>query len=177
MSRRVRNAFACALLPAFALSLLGLADDPPLPNRLKPTAEVSSWRFEQHGDAKGTINTAGDELFFDVTAVDDTPWHVQCFQTTLDLQNDAEHTLKFKAKADAPRKVIVQAGLDEPPWTMIGLNETVELTTEWKDHEFKFTVTETKPNRSRVGFVLGGETGRVRVKDVVLTAEPKPEGL
>jgi hypothetical protein len=73
--------------------------------------------------------------------------------------------------------VVVQAQMDEAPWEMIGLNETIELTTEWKDHEFTFTVANAKPNKSRVGFVLGGATGRVRVKDVVLTAEPKPEGL
>jgi hypothetical protein len=52
MSRPIRRAFALMLIPAFTLPLLGLADEPALPNRLKPTAEVSSWRFELHGDAE-----------------------------------------------------------------------------------------------------------------------------
>ena len=177
MSHVVRRLFAAILLPALSLPLLGVAGEAALPNRLKPTADVNNWRFEQHGRAKGSITAAGDELVFDVTVVGDKQWHVQCFQTRLDLQNDAEHTLKFKARADAPRKVVVQAQMDEKPWDMIGLNKEVELTTEWKDHEFTFTVAGATPNRSRVGFVLGGATGRVRVKDVVLTAEPKPEGL
>ena len=178
MTRLPRNALAPALVLALTLPLLTLAaDEPALPNRLKPTANVSHWRFELHGDAKGEVSATKEELVFDVTGVDDTPWHVQCFQTQLDLQNDAGHTLTFQAKADAPRDVTVQAQMDEAPWEMIGLNETIKLTTEWKQHEFKFTVAHAKPNRSRVGFVLGASTGRVRVKDVVLTAEPKPEGL
>src|SRR5688500_1963048 len=105
MSGRIPQRLVPTSLLAIALAL-GADEPPPLPNKLKPTADASSWRFEQHGDAKGSINATKDELVLDVSVIDDTPWHVQCFQTTLDLQNDAEHTLKFKAKADAAARKV-----------------------------------------------------------------------
>src|SRR3712207_4848247 len=46
-------------------------------NILKATNDADSWRFEQHGTAKGTMTVSGEELIFDVTEIDDTVWHVQ----------------------------------------------------------------------------------------------------
>ena len=86
--------------------------------------------------------------------------------------NGKSYTLTFKAKADAARSIQVQAGQDEEPWGNLGLDEPLDLTTDWKDQTFTFTANDVKPNKkNRVGFVLGAATGKVYVKDVVLKAK------
>src|SRR5207244_2980260 len=78
-------------------------------NILKPTNKVENWRLEQHEQAKATIAADGDTLVLDVTTSDDTDWHIQAFQVKLDLKNAKEYLVSFKAKADAPREMKVQA--------------------------------------------------------------------
>ena len=147
-------------------------------NLLKSAAEKGNWRFETHGTAKATFDVSGEELVFNVTEVDDTLWHVQVWQTGLELQDGAQYTLKFKAKAAQPRRLIAQVAMDQEPWEMIGVNETIELTTEWKEYEFTFAAKKPADGgRNRAGFVLGQDVGTVHVKDVVLLGRPKPEGL
>ena len=155
---------ATALLVVFFAVRTASAVD----NLLKPVNKAESWRFEQHEDGKGKISADGDAIVFEVTNVDGTEWHVQAFQTPLDLKNGKEYTITFKAKADDTREVGVQAGIDEEDWHNIGLDEKAELTKDWKDYKYTFTANDVKANKNRVGFVLGGAKGKVWVKDLVL---------
>jgi hypothetical protein len=142
-------------------------------NLLKPTADVKNWRLEQHEQAKATVAGADGALAFDVTAVDDTEWHVQAFQNLIDLKDATAYVVTFSAKADAERAVKVQAGLDEDDWHTVGLDEEVTLGKEWKKYEYTFTAADTKPGKSRFGFVLGSAKGKVWFKDVVLKPAAK----
>jgi len=139
-------------------------------NILKPANKAENWRFEQHEDGKGKISVDGDAILFDVTNVDGTEWHVQAFQTPLDLKDGKEYTITFKAKADETREVGVEAGIDQEDWHMIGLQEKAELGKDWKEYKYTFTANDVKANKNRVGFVLGGAKGKVWVKDLVLKA-------
>ena len=142
-------------------------------NVLKPTADVKNWRLEQHEEAKATIAAADGAVVFDVTNEDGTDWHVQAFQTPVDLKNDVEYRVTFKAKADAERAVKVQAGIDEDDWHVVGLDEEVTLGKEWKEYEYKFTATDTRAMKNRVGFVMGMAKGKVYVKDLVVAQAKK----
>ena len=137
-------------------------------NLLKPTADARNWRLEQHEQAKATVAAADGALAFDVTASDDTDWHVQAFQTPLDLKDNQAYTVTFSAKADADRSIKVQAGIDEDDWHTIGLDEEVAVGKAWKAYEYTFTATDTRAMKNRFGFVLGSAKGKVWVKDVVL---------
>ena len=139
-------------------------------NILKPANKAENWRFEQHEDGKGKISVDGDAILFDVTNVDGTEWHVQAFQTPLDLKDGKEYTITFKAKADEAREVGVEAGIDQEDWHMIGLQEKAELGKDWKEYKYTFTANDVKANKNRVGFVLGSAKGKVWVKDLVLKA-------
>src|SRR5258706_3920858 len=139
-------------------------------NILKPANKAENWRFEQHEDGKGKISVDGDAILFDVTNVDGTEWHVQAFQTPLDLKDGKEYTITFKAKADEAREIGVEAGIDAEDWHMIGLQEKAELGKDWKEYKYTFTANDVKANKNRVGFVLGGAKGKVWVKDLVLKA-------
>jgi hypothetical protein len=176
---RTKSLAAMALALATALggaAMVGAADAPkPAPaapaagaNILKPTADVNSWRLEQHEEAKAAAAVAEGAMVFDVTKEDGTDWHVQAFQTPLDLKDNTEYVVTFQAKADAERTIKVQAGIDQDDWHLIGLDEEITLGKEWKPYEYKFTASETVANKNRFGFVLGQSKGKVYVKDVVL---------
>src|SRR5687767_14630817 len=157
-----------AIVTLLVIGFLGVRRASAADNILKPANDAKNWRFEQHEEGKGKISVEGDAIVFEVTNVDGTEWHVQAFQTPLDLKDGKEYTLTFKAKADDMREVEVNAGIDEEDWHMIGLQERAELTKEWKDYKYTFTASDVKANKNRVGFVLGGAKGKVWVKEMVL---------
>jgi len=156
-----------AVLVLSALTLFA-ADKPAAKNVVNKTDDVKNWRLEQHEEAKGTIAAADGAIVFDVTKDDGTEWHVQAFQTPIDLKEAAEYIVTFKAKADAERVVKVQAGIDVEDWHTVGLDEEVTLGKEWKDYEYKFTAADVKAMKNRIGFVLGMAKGKVYVKDLVV---------
>lgn len=147
------------------------AKDKPAPqagNLMKPADDPAHWRLERHEAATATISAAQGAIVFDVTSDDGTDWHVQAFQTPIDLKDNTEYVITFKARADADRPAKVQAGIDVEDYHTIGLDEEITLGKEWKDHEYKFTATDTAPMKNRVGFVLGQAKGKVYVKDLVV---------
>ncbi|HEX8912293.1 MAG TPA: carbohydrate binding domain-containing protein [Humisphaera sp.] len=177
---------AAAALGAATAVQSALAADAPKPaaapaapkadagaNVVKPTADVKNWRLEQHEEAKATIAAADGAIVFDVTKEDGTDWHVQAFQTPVELKNQQAYVVTFQAKADAERAVKVQAGIDEEDWHPVGLDEEVTLGKEWKAYEYKFTAEDVKPVKNRIGFVLGQAKGKVYVKDLVVKPAPK----
>jgi len=159
-----------AVLVLSTLTLFA-ADKPAAKNVVNKTDDVKNWRLEQHEEAKGTIVAADGAIVFDVTKDDGTDWHVQAFQTPIDLKEGGEYIVTFKAKADAERVMKVQAGIDVEDWHTVGLDEEVSLGKEWKDYEYKFTAADVKAMKNRIGFVLGMAKGKVYVKDLVVKAK------
>src|SRR5258705_13142163 len=121
---------AVGIAALLVLGFVSLRTASAADNVLKPANDVKNWRFEQHEDGKGKISVDGDAILFEVTNADGTEWHVQAFQTQLDLKNGKEYTITFKAKAEETREVGVQAGIDEEYSNSIGLDEKTELTKE-----------------------------------------------
>jgi hypothetical protein len=139
-------------------------------NLLKPTNKVESWRFEQHEAAKGKAAADGDAVQFEVTEVTGEAWHVQAVQTGLDLKEGKEYTLTYKAKADPARTIALNAMIDADDWHTIGLTEDAELTTDWKEFTSTFKAESVNAEKkNRISFILGGEKGKVWLKDVKLT--------
>jgi hypothetical protein len=160
---------AALIVPA----LLFAADAKPADkgNLLKPTNKVDTWRFEQHEAGKGTMTVDGDAIVFDVTTTGTEPWHMQATQTNLDLADGKEYVLTFKAKASSDRSMQVNAMIDKDDWHMIGLSEMADVGKEWKDYKYEFKADQTLKEKNRISFVLGGDKGKVWLKDVELAAK------
>lgn len=157
-----------AIVAVAILAWGALAADDSL---LKPANVVDNWRLEEHEGGKAAASVDGDALLVDVTAVEGDAWHVQIFQTKLDLKAGKEYVLTFKAKSSEVRDIQAQAAIDEEDWHTIGLDESVNLTKEWKDYKCTFTVADPKADNNRLGFVLGLAKSKVWIKDVVLKAK------
>ena len=90
--------------------------------------------------------------------------------SSLTLEEGKEYTFSYKTKGDPARSVIATAGIDEEDWHVVGLQEDVELTKDWKEQTHTFKAENVaKAMKNRIGFVLGADKGKVWVKDISLT--------
>src|SRR5207253_7799549 len=95
--------------------------DPPLPDVRPKPAEATSepppreparlHMLELFGTARATLAAEGNVCRVDVTAVDGTNWHARATQLFEDLQEGATYTVRFRAKADAPRTMDLYGGI------------------------------------------------------------------
>jgi hypothetical protein len=138
-------------------------------NLLKPINKDESWRLEQHEGAQATLKIADDSVVVNATKLTGTNWHIQVFQTDLDLKEGKEYTLKLKLTASQRRNVLLVATIDVNDWHEIGLHEDLTVDKEVRPFEFTFRATGTVAKKNRIGFVLGDETGDLIVKEMTLT--------
>jgi Carbohydrate binding domain len=144
-----------------------VADDAK--NLLKPVNKAESWRLEKHEGAQATLNVADDAVVFSPTKLTGTNWHVQVFQTDLDLKEGKEYTLKLKLAASQRRNVLLVAMIDADDWHEIGLHEDLTVGKEVRPFEFTFRATGIVAKKNRIGFVMGDEMGDLIVKEMTLT--------
>jgi hypothetical protein len=109
----------------------------------------------------------GDGIRVEVTAVDGVDWHAQIFQVREDLREGEPYTIRFRAKADAPRDIALYGQIGVPDWHGIGLREQVGLGTGWRTYEYVFTARNVA-DRNKVSFFVGGRTGTVWFADVTI---------
>jgi hypothetical protein len=155
---------------------------PPLPAALHEPADAPSvpppvettrlFCLELFDAAQGTLTVEGNAHRVDVTAVDDTAWHVKLSQVREDFEEGAAYTVRFRAKADAPREITLYGHIAEPNWRGIGLSEAVSLTTSWKDFRYKFQAQQPAAG-NLIGFIVGQRTGTVWIADFTLTKGAK----
>jgi formylglycine-generating enzyme required for sulfatase activity/tRNA A-37 threonylcarbamoyl transferase component Bud32 len=148
-------------------------DDPGPPIRhprevLKPIEVAASWALYVHEGAKGSLDATDNATVFHADAITDNPWHVQAFQVGIDLADGKEYVLKFNARASKPRSAQLVVGIDHEDWHSVGVDEKVSLTEEFRPFAFTFRAHDAAQNQNRVGFILGGETGTVFIKDMSL---------
>jgi hypothetical protein len=168
------------LATASADATVRLWHAPPLPAVLRQPAEppavppvetIRLFALLCHGTARATLAPEGNTYRVDVTAVDDINWHAQLWTTFDDLQEGATYTFRFRAKADAPRRVQVQAMIAQPDWHGIGLDEAVPLTQEWREYPFEFQAKDLAASNQLV-LNLGDRTGTVWITDFTFTRLP-----
>jgi Carbohydrate binding domain len=146
------------------------AKDAKPKNLLKPTNDVESWQLELTEGGKGQMKVEDEAIVFKVTEVDGTNWHVQAYQTGIDLKNGKEYVIKFKLKAQDSPEILLLGLINQDDWHEIGLHEEIGSSNDFKQYEFTFTaLNDIVPKNNRIGFVLGADKGTVSIKDLTLT--------
>jgi hypothetical protein len=118
-----------------------LAEPVESPTYLPPTDTFRLFSLALDGNAKATLAAEGNAARVDVTAVDGTAWHAQLAQRFDDLQEGATYTVRFRAKADIPRRMKLWGEIAEPDWHCIDLDEEVSLTEAWQTYQCSPTCT------------------------------------
>lgn len=130
---------------------------------------LQHWRIEQHQGAtleagvedappSGTRNivAAGKAVRLHVTRPGAEGWHLQFQQAGLKLASGRPYTVRFWAKADAPRGINVSVSQAHDPWRNLGLNASARLSREWREFRYVFNAAQTDDN-ARLSFAdLGG---------------------
>jgi hypothetical protein len=131
------------------------------------------WVVEQHGGAKAASRTARDgpqgqaALRIDVAEVDGVDWHVQLTHAGLKFQKDEPYTLQFRARADRPRRITVNAKQAHEPFQDLWSGD-VAVADDWQIYRFQFQPA-ADDEVARIGLSqLGARTGSIWVADVSL---------
>jgi hypothetical protein len=133
-----------------------------------PVETIRSYLLEQLGTARATLTSEGKVHRVDVTAVDSAIWHVTLSRVFDDLQEGETYTVRFRAKADAPRRMKLWGEIAEPDWHCIGLDEEVSLTEDWQVYQYQFHAKDLTA-WTKINFRLGDRTGTVWIADFTLT--------
>src|SRR5262249_57054490 len=94
--------------------------------------------LEVFDTARATLTTEGNVCRVEVTAIDKTIWHVTLCHLLEDLLEGATYTVRFRAKADAPRPMTLWGEIASPDWHCIGLDMAVPLSKDWKSYQYEF---------------------------------------
>jgi WD40 repeat protein/serine/threonine protein kinase len=143
------------------------AEAPSLP----PVETIRLFTLHLQGTAGATLALEGNGHRVEVTAVDGTHWHVQLWQTLDDLQEGATYTVRFRAKADAPRQLNL-CGQTTTDWLGIGLDEAVPLTKDWDSYQYEFRAKGLAAQNVII-FNVGEQTGTVWITDFTITKSAK----
>lgn len=146
-------------------------EDADAMNLLKPTNDLESWQLELNDGGQGKMEVDEEAIVFHVLSTTGTNWHVQAYQTEIDLKEGQDYVVKFQLKADDSVEVLLLGCINEDDWHEIGLHESIIPGSEYRDYEFAFTATDVAEKNNRVGFVLGESKGVVSVKNMTLTEE------
>ena len=124
--------------------------------------------LELFGTAQATLAAEANVCRVDIAAVDGTNWHARITKLFDDPQAGATYTVRFRAKADAPRRIALWGGIDEPDRHGIGLSQDVPLTEAWQDNQYEFQAKDLAADNS-IQFNVGDQTGTVWIADFTLT--------
>jgi len=126
-----------------------------------------AWTLEKHGDAMAGSSCKSGQLSIQVSQTDGVGWHVQLAQAGIAYSNANHYTLAFRAKANAPHRIIVTAAQTHAPWRQLW-STTVNLTNNWKDFRFTFQPSADEKNGRIVFSDLADAEGTYWLADVSL---------
>ncbi|MEO8270451.1 MAG: alpha/beta hydrolase-fold protein [Aureliella sp.] len=136
---------------------------------LKKVNDTASWQFETTGSGEGTMEVEGDAIVFKTSKLSSQNWHVQAYQSGIDLTEGAEYQLRIKASSPEGKSVLVMGIINEEDWHGIGLQQEISVGKAEREHVVTFTASDVKANNNRIGFVLGDTEGTVKITAITLT--------
>jgi len=83
----------------------------------------------------------------------------------LPVRSGWRYSIRFRARADRPRSIVVAFAQRHAPWSNLGLFQTVNLTPRWEEFEQIFTCLVDDPDAS-VHFDVGGSDVSVELSSV-----------
>lgn len=94
-------------------------------------------------------------------------WHIQLAETGLGVTKGVRLAMRFRARADRPRSIVVALARGRAPWSNLGFKDTVTIDTLWRDFAIPVVPTATYPG-ARLEFDLGAASPSVELSGVAL---------
>jgi len=134
--------------------------------------DLNPWRMDETEGGTGIIELDDQEMHdgkssmkVTPTAVDGEGWHVKAVQVDLSAEAGEKHTVKFWAKAEAPRLVQLCLQRNADPWDgWLWLD--FNITMEWQEFVHEITMPEDLDRVLFIAFHCGQTMGVWWLDDV-----------
>jgi hypothetical protein len=145
------------------------SEDPRTP---APIETVNLFALVVQGTAQATRTFEGNIHRVDVTAIDGTKYHCQLLQLFDDLQEGETYSVRFRAKTDVAREILLNSSIRQPDYNNTGLRQLVSLSDDWQLYQYDFQAKDLAA-RNGINFVLGDQIGTFWIADFSVTKTAK----
>ena len=108
-------------------------------------ATGAAWSLEQQGASEAFLSRDESGMRISVLRTDGIGWHVQLAQRGIAFLKANHYTISFRARADAPRQMVVVASQAHAPWNQLA-SINVDLSRDWRDFHFTFQPSADEAN-------------------------------
>jgi len=127
---------------------------------------LKGWRIENwHGNF--TAKAESKEMNFEIQKPGKESWSLQ-FCSDVSLKKDESYIFAMKAKADSPRTLNVNIKKNAEKYLPYANGRIIDLSTDWQEYKWKFTMKEDDDAASLLSFDMGGNALGWSLKDVSL---------
>jgi len=127
---------------------------------------LKGWRVE-NWNGQFSANPGKKELNFDIQEPGKDSWALQ-FCSDVSLKEGESYVFAMKAKADAPRTLNVNIKKNSKKYLPYANGRIIDLSTDWQDYYWKFTMKEADDGIALLSFDMGGNATSWSLKDVSL---------
>ncbi|MBY0588273.1 carbohydrate binding domain-containing protein [bacterium] len=112
---------------------------------------LPGWKLiTEQGNASSISMRSGEPDFVRVQVPDADPakdWKVMLLRDNVTLQKGKNYLVTLRARANTARPVRIVTSQNAPPWGGMGLFQSVELSSDWKETSHEFQAIEGGPCR------------------------------
>lgn len=128
----------------------------------------AGWNLQLVGGAQARLAQAADgTLTLELQALGKESWHTQLHQSRLAFKADQPYTLRFRAKADRPMKLALQAMQAHAPWQHLWA-QSIEVGTAWQNYKITFAPAQGDDAARLTLGGLGLATGQLQIQSASL---------
>ncbi|HEY3329774.1 MAG TPA: carbohydrate binding domain-containing protein [Capsulimonadaceae bacterium] len=128
--------------------------------------DPAAWAASFFDPTTSSFTADAGALKLVIGKVDDKAWHTYFSQRDLPIKEGETYTVKFRAKADAERPILVIAQAMSGDYHAVGLVQNAPLTTEWKTYSYTFKAVNVPVDGVHLAVQAGQATGTVWVADL-----------
>jgi mannan endo-1,4-beta-mannosidase len=127
---------------------------------------LKGWKTEiWNGKFSATVESK--EINFEILEPGKESWSLQ-FCGVVSLKEGVSYVFEMKAKAISPRTMNVNIKKNEKKYLPYANGRIIDLSTDWQDYSWKFTMKEADDAKALLSFDMGGNAIGWSLKDVSL---------
>jgi len=127
---------------------------------------LKGWRAE-NWNGKFSTKVENNEIDFEILEPGKESWSLQ-FCAKVSLKEGVSYIFEMKAKAISPRTLNVNIKKNEKKYLPYANGRIIDLSTDWQDYSWKFTMKEADDLEALLSFDMGGNAIGWSLKDVSL---------
>ncbi len=130
--------------------------------------DEADWVFKTAAGGSAEATIADNQITIDTTEAGSELHSVQLYQSNVPMKKGASYEVAFKAKASEARTMDVDVKAPDNGWKCYMDIENPDLTTEWQEFKYTFTMNDKTDLNGRLEFNMGnkGSTATIEIKDV-----------